>query len=353
MKSKAATNTRLPADLAELSPRMREVVLHVLEEYIETAQPVASASVARRSASSVSAATVRAAMGDLSGMGLLSQPHSSAGRVPTDQAFRLYANHVMGETSLSPSLPSGVGRKLTRPVGDVEGFMRHTADLLSQATGQLGFCLSHLPDQIALRHVHFVRVSSERVMALLVTEGGGVQTRLIQEPDSDQRTLDEASTRLSEIVAGWTLAEAGARLTSTIEREREQSDALWRKAFSLGRAGLSRGPGAELYVGDKNLLLAHPEFSDVHRLRQVLCALEEKERIWRLLDKIVQADVLSVVIGTELEDPNIQECAVVTAPLGELPVCGGLGVIGPVRMRYDRVIPIVRYVSEQVSHGIA
>ena len=350
MTSKASN---LPADLTELLPRMREVVLRVLEEYIESALPVASASVARRSKSSVSPATVRATMGELTEMGLLSQPHSSAGRIPTDRAFRLYVNHLMGRTPQAPSLPPGMDDTLTKPAGDVEDFMRRTADLLSQATGQLGFLLSQVPDQLPLQHVHFVRVTSERLMVLLVTQGGGVQTRIIDEPDSDQRTLDAASTRLSELVAGCTLAQARARLASTIERERERSDALWRKAFSLGRASLSPQREAELYVGDKNLLLAHPEYSDLNRLRQVLGALEEKERMMRLLDKIVHADVPSVVIGTELEDPGIQACAVVTAPLGDLPVCGGLGVIGPVRMRYARVIPIVRYVSEHVSQCMA
>ncbi len=353
MTSKAAASTNLPSDLAELAPRMREVVLRVLEEHIESALPVASASVARRTETSISAATVRATMGELTEMGLLSQPHSSAGRVPTDRAFRLYVDDLMGRVSAHSSLPPGVGCSLTKPTGDVDDFMRRTADLLSQATGQLGFLLSQVPDGLPLRHVHFLRVSSERLMVLLVTQGGGVQTRIIDEPDSDQRTLDAASTRLSELVAGCTLAEARARLASAIEREREQSDGLWRKAFSLGRAGLSSALEAELYVGDRNLLLAHPEFSDVDRLRQVLCALEEKERMMRLLDKIVHADVLSVVIGSELEDPSIRGCAVVTAPLGDLPHGGGLGIIGPVRMRYAHVIPIVRYLSEHVSHCIA
>lgn len=339
--------------LAELPPRMREVALSVLEEYIETALPVASASVARRSVMSVSPATVRAAMAELTDLGLLSQPHSSAGRVPTDRAFRLYVDHLMRDASWMDVVPSDVSRDLARPAGDVEEFIRHAADLLSETTGQLGFFLSAAPEQVPLQHVHFVRVSSERVTVLLIMAGGGVQTRIIEERDSDQRTLDDASTRLSELVAGCTLGEARARLASTIEREREQSDALWRKAFSLGRAGLAVGAEAELYVGDKNPLLSHPEFSDAHLLRKVLGALEEKQRVMRLLDKIIQADVLSVVIGSELEDPSIQECAVVTAPLGDLPAYGGLGVIGPVRMRYDRVIPVVRYVSEQVTHCIS
>jgi len=352
VKPRGPARTSLPADRGHLTPRMWEVVLRVLEEYIETALPVASTAVARRSESSVSPATVRAAMGELTEMGLLTQPHTSAGRVPTNRAFRLYVDHLIGEEAQAPGWPD-VGGELPKPAGDVEAFMRCTADLLSRATGQLGFFLSQAPAQIPLQHVHFIRVSSERVMALLVTDGGGVETRIIRESASDQRRLDEASTRLSEIVAGCTLAEARARLASKIERERERSGALWRRTFALGRAGLSSEAEAALYVGDVNLLLSHPEFSDVHRLRQVLCALEEKERILKLLDKIVHADVLSVVIGTELEDPTIQECAVVTAPLGEVVGCGGVGVIGPVRMRYDRVIPIVRYVSEQASHAIA
>ena len=332
---------------------MREVLLGVLEEYVETARPVASVSVARRSASAVSSATVRAAMAELTELGLLTQPHPSAGRVPSDRAFRLYVDHLMTLDVWRDAVPSGVGRDLARAAGGVEDTMRRAADLVADVTGQLGFSFTLAVDRIRLRHVHFVRVSSERVTALLVTERGGFETRVIEECDSDQRTLDDASARLSGLVSGCTLTEARARLLSTIERERERSDALWRRTFALGRAGLVSQPMAELYVSDVNLLLSHPEFTDVHRLRQVLGALEEKERIMKLLDKIVKADVFRVVIGSELEDPNIQECAVVTAPLGNLPLSGGLGVIGPVRMRYDRVIPIVRYVSEQIANCIA
>lgn len=329
-----------------LDARARGVLSCVLEEYVRSAEPVASRSVASRMR--VSPATARSVMHELAQLGLLDQPHTSAGRVPTPRAFRLYVDRLMHESPWPTLAQSRADSRLAETEGTDE-LLRQAVDVLSESTGQLGFFLAGQPERFLLRSVSFVRLSSERVMTLLVSERGVVQTRVLEERESDQRALEEISIRLTELVTGFTLVQARARLASAIERERELSDALSRKAIELGVVGLARGDEGELYVADRNYLLGQPEFRDAERLGEVLHALEEKRRMMRLLDDILRADVLQVVIGAELAEPGMAECALITAPFGAAPALGGIGVIGPVRMAYDRVIPIVRGVSEMIG----
>jgi heat-inducible transcriptional repressor len=286
-------------------------------------------------------------------LGLLEQPHTSAGRQPTDAAFRLWVDHLQREPRGEQRLPPRLARELSEPGEAYAVALQRAADVLTEVTGQLGFSLSVERESLRLASVHFVRVSSERVTALLVTDGGEVRTRLFEEHESDQRRLDRVSAELSPLVAGLTLEEARARLHAEIEGDRQQSDALWRETLSLGARGLDfvDATPAELYVGDRSRLLDQPEFADGERLRDVLRALEEKQRMLALLDKVISARGVRVAIGEELGDPGVVRCAVVAEQLGPAPL-RGLGVIGPVRMRYDRIIPVVRYVSGKLAPAL-
>ncbi len=231
--------------------RLRDVLVSVLEEYVETAHPVSSRSVAERLP--VSPATVRSAMAALTESGLLSQPHTSAGRVPTERAFRLYVHHWMRETPWPRAARTRAEGELAETAGDADGLLRRGADLVAHLTGQPGFLV---PAGTPLPRALFVRLSS---------------------------------------------------------------------------------------------LLGFPEFADTRRLRDLLAALEEGERMGRLLERLLRADDVQVAIGTELDEPAMGDCALVAAPLGAQPGLGALGVLGPVRMRYARVIPVVRQVSELVG----
>jgi heat-inducible transcriptional repressor len=285
-------------------------------------------------------------MVELMELGLLEQPHTSAGRIPTDAAFRLWVDQLLHD----PRAPLGVPRGLAHE--PLESF-RRAVDVLTEVTGQVGFCLALEGERQRLAQVRFVRVSSERVRALLISESGTVRTCVLEEREGDQRKLDRVSATLSRLVAGLSLEEARARLEREIEGDRAQSDALWRKLVALGRLGLEVALEAELYVGDKTRLFDQPEFEGGQRLRELLRALDEKERMLALLDKVLERGELRVVIGDELGDPSVARCAVVAEPIGGGPARAGLGVIGPVRMRYDRVIPVVRYVSGRLGSALA
>ena len=339
-------------ELGELPGRLSEVLVAVLRGYVETGQPIGSRDALGRGELEVSSATVRGAMGELMELGLLEQPHTSAGRVPTDAAFRLWVDHLLHEPHAERRLPARLTRELAEPPGALAPALKRAADVLTEVTGQLGFSLAREREVLRLVQVHFVRVSSERVTALLVAEGGAVRTRLLEERESDQRRLDRVSAELSQLVAGLTLEEARARLSAEIEGDRR--DALRRETLALGARGLDvdvTAP-AELFVGDRSRLLDQPEFADAERLRDVLRALEEKQRLLALLDKLISARGVQVAIGEELGDPGVVHCAVVAERLGPAPLCG-LGVIGPVRMRYDRIIPVVRYVSGKLAPSLA
>ena len=330
-----------------LSERQRAILLTVVEEYIESAQPVASRAAALRSELDLSPASVRGLMAELAEQGLLCQAHVSAGRVPTDRAYRIYVDALLAGGSLLPT-PAEPAYDWVEPEGGLSELMQGAADLLSRATGQVGFYAGCPAEDSVLERIRFVRLSSERVMALLVSHARVIQTRVIEEPDSDGRTLERVSEKLSRIVAGLTLADARARLARAIEADRVLSDELQRKVFVLGWQGLARSQPAELFVGDREGLLANPEFADVERLRALLAALEEKERMMSLLDKVLRART-TVAIGSELGDAGVRECALIAVPLGSSPGMGGLGVIGPIRMRYDRVISTLRHVSGRVT----
>ena len=344
-------------DVPELSPRQHVLLRALVEEYITTAEPVASAQVVRDRSVSISSATARSVMAQLTELGLLTQPHTSAGRVPTALAFRHYVDSILSESSGPDAeidaTAAALASALAESAGQVEALLRRAADLLSESTGQLGFFVAARPAHVILRHVHLVRLSSERVMALLVSERGLVQSRIFEERETDSRELERVAARLSEFIAGYTLAQARTRLTDALERDRSRSGRLWPKVLVLGAMSVAGGPDANLYLADKVHLLAHPEFADVERLRDLLSAIDEKERMIHLLDRVLQAEVLEVSIGTEIDDPDIRECALVTAPLGESPALGGLGVLGPVRMPYGRVIPLVRSLSTLVNRYLS
>lgn len=342
--------------LAELPPRLAEVLVAVLRRYIGTGLAIGSRDMVEEAGLSISPATARAAMAELMEFGLLEQAHPSAGRVPTDAAFRAWASQLLSEPdSESESvLPGRFARELVEHEASPERALRRAADALSELTGQLGFSVAREPEHTTLAELRLVRVSSDRVMALLICETGAVRSRLIDERESDSRRLDRISSTLSRLVAGLTLGEARARLASEIEGERNSRDALWSKTVALGQLGLDIADAVDpaLYVSDRSRLLDQPEFGGGAQLRAVLHALEEKQRMLAVLDKVLLSDGVRVVIGDELGDPGVARCAVVAEKFPATPLLGGVGVIGPVRMRYDRVIPVVRLVSGTVATAL-
>jgi heat-inducible transcriptional repressor len=334
-----------------LSERQRSVLRAVVMAYLGDAAPIGSANLAQLLPVNLSPASIRSTLAELGVMGLLKQRHSSAGRVPSERGLRVFVDELEGREQLPPSEMRAIASSLADAEG--EGAVHVASQLLSERTRQLGFVIAPRLDRVVLRHVSLVRLASDRILVVLVSQTGVAHRRVIADDGSgDQAELDRIAAELGGRVAGRTLAEVHALLSQEAKALRRHADRLLSRVVALGlRALASPEPAdADVVIETRLALLAQPEFQDPRRLRELLAAVETKERLLSLLDKALDGDGVSVAFGEELEEPALHDCALVASRYGGpgAPL-GVLGVIGPSRMNYARVIPLVRYLSEVIT----
>lgn len=339
----------------ELGDRQRLVLRAIVASYVADAEPVGSATIARLVSVRLSSASIRNTMVELEALGLLEKPHASAGRVPTERGLRLFVDQL-----LHPSELAEPERRVI--AGSVEGFsgepLVHAASaLLSERTRQLGFILAPRLDRAVLGHLSLVRLSRESVLAVVVTRGGVAHRRVLDDAGrDDQAELDRIAALLNEQLLGRTLPEVRAIFARDLAALRSEADRLRRRALELAQRALDfdGAPPGELVLGTWLALLDQPEFRDPERLRAVLSALETKQRLVELLDDLLVERGSGVAFGDELSEPALRHCALVIAPYGsgEVPL-GVLGVLGPSRMDYGRIIPLVDYLSQLVTERLS
>lgn len=328
-----------------LSPRQAQVLQALVGAYVGYAVPVGSTTLAGLLPVRLSPASVRNTLAELHELGLLEQPHRSAGRIPTELGLRVFVDQLMAPRELGPFEKRDLEDELS---GD--GVVEAASRLLSERTRQLGFVLAPRLDGVVLRNVSFVRVSSERVLAVLVTEGGRVFRRMLEEPGrSDQTQLDRMAAALRERVTGRTLRAVRDQLLAEAAALRTQADLLLERVLRVVPEA-EAGDAADLVLGTRLALLDQPEFRDPEGLRALLGALEEKERLVDWLGRMLEERGICVAFGRDLGEPSFARLAVVAAKVGsEGSACGSVGVIGPSRMDYARVIPLVGWVSRRLT----
>ncbi len=334
-----------------LTTRQAQVLRAVVTSYVAEASPVGSEHVTALLPVALSPASVRNTLAELASLGLVEKPHRSAGRVPTELAFRAYVDQLLDPRRLGDWEMRELSVHLE---GAPEGAVARLASrLLSERTRQLGFVEAPRLDRVVLRHVSFVRVSSERVLVVLISKGGAAYQRVIEEPGrGDQAELDRMAAALGERVAGLTLRQVRDRLLREAAALRSQAEWLLERALRTAAAA----PGdplpdeTELVIGTRLALLDQPEFHDPERVRGLFEAVETRERLAEVLDKVLEGGRVQVTFGGELAEPGLRHCALVAAPYGAggTPL-GALGVIGPSRMDYARVIPLVDYLSRLMT----
>ena len=334
-----------------LSPRQGEVLRAVVGAWVGHAQPVASETVAQLLPVAWSPATVRSTLAELAELGLLTKAHVSAGRFPTEEGLRFYVRRLLGPRRLG----SDEMRELSSHVadGDPQQVLHSASRLLSERTRQLGFVVVPRIAEVEIRHVSLVRLSTERVLAVLVTREGAALRRVLEDEGShDQAELDRMAAMLSESLAGGTLREARERLARESHALRSEADRLRERALRLARAALARSAGegeADLVIATHLAVLDQPEFQDPDRLRELFRAIEARERLIAVVDEVLGPSGVTVRLGAEVPEPVLRHCALVAAPWGET---GALGVIGPSRMDYARVITLVGYLSQVVTEKL-
>jgi len=326
--------------------REREILTAIVETFIATGEPVGSRTLARGSREGLSAATIRNVMADLADAGYLEQPHTSAGRVPTAEAYRYYVEQLSGETHLSHENQSIIQDTLTG-VSDVQEFMERTSHVLSLISHSVGVTIASSGPRNALEHVYFSRLGDQKVLAVVVTRSGVVRDRVLR-LDIPQADLDLAARYINENFRGWTMDDMRAELARRIEQERSEYDRLMKSIEQLYRQGAlasNEGTEAVFVEGAANLVTGE---EDRQRLQDLLRTLEEKEKVVKLLSAYLDTrqEAVRVVIGLDEALPSMRNFVLIGAPArvgGE--VMGSLAVIGPTRLDYQHTMSAVSYIA--------
>jgi len=330
--------------------REREILTAIVETFIASGEPVGSRTLARASREGLSAATIRNVMADLADAGFLEQPHASAGRVPTAEAYRYYVEQLSGEAHLSHENQSIIQDTLTG-VTDVEEFMERTSHVLSLISHSVGVTVATSGQRNALEHVYFSRLGDQKVLAVVVTRSGVVRDRVLR-LDIQQSDLDLAARYINENFRGWTMGDMRAELARRLEEERSDYDRLMKsieQLYQQGALASSDDTQAVFVEGAANLVTNHVTGEeDRTRLQEMLRTLEEKEKVVKLLGAYLDTrqEAVRVVIGLDEALPSMQNFVLIGAPArvgGE--VMGSLAVIGPTRLDYQHTMSAVSYIA--------
>jgi heat-inducible transcriptional repressor len=328
--------------------RDRKVLQAIIRDYIQTAQPVGSRIISKKYKMGLSPATIRNVMADLEEMGFLLQPHTSAGRVPTDRAYRFYVDTILNLRRLTPEERAQIETSLIpEEVQDVDEIMKRASHLLSLLSRQTGVVLAPRFGSKIFKHIEFITMREKRILVIIVSQTGEVQNKIIEaDEEISQDELDRYSKYLTEIMGGLSLAEAKHRILEELKNEKVLFDKLMFRALQLSQKALEDEGEGNLYIDGKTNIMQSPEFADMEKIRSLLQTFEEKTKIVRLLDKALSVQGIQIFIGAENELNEMVNCSVVTAPYSrENYTLGTLGVIGPTRMDYSSIIPIVDYTA--------
>jgi len=326
--------------------REREILTAIVETFIASGEPVGSRTIARASREGLSPATIRNVMADLTDAGFLEQPHTSAGRVPTAEAYRYYVEQLSGEAHLSHENQSIIQDTLTG-VNDVQEFMERTSHVLSLISHSVGVTVATSGPRNALEHVYFSRLGDQKVLAVVVTRSGVVRDRVLR-LDIPQADLDLAARYLNDNFRGWTMDDMRAEIARRIERERSEYGRLMKsieQLYKQGALAANEGTEAVFVEGAANLLSGE---EDRQRLQELLRTLEEKEKVVKLLGAYLDThqEAVRVVIGLDQALPSMQNFVLIGAPArvgGD--VVGSLAVIGPTRLDYQHTMSAVSYIA--------
>lgn len=342
--------------ILELNERSRQVFREIVDTYLETGEPIGSRTLSRRVNLGLSPATIRNVMADLEDLGLLFAPHTSAGRLPTEAGLRLFVDGLLEVGNLGEDERKNLEGRCASLGKSLEGLLEEATSALSG----LCHCASLVvapKTESPLRHIEFVNLSPGRTLVVMVTENGVVENRVIQSPPTmPPSVLAEASNYLSARLLGRTLSEARDAIRAELDEHQVQLDELTAKVV---QAGLATWSGAErdgslIVRGQATLLEDVTALADLERIRTLFAALETKETMVRLLSLADDAEGIQIFIGSDNHLFNITGCSMIVAPYQNTSekIIGAIGVIGPTRMNYARIIPMVDYTAKMIGRLI-
>jgi len=337
-----------------LNDRHHGVLRAIVVDYIRTAEPVGSRTISRKYGFSLSPATIRTAMSDLEEMGYVSQPHTSAGRVPTDLGYRLYVDKLMDRPLLSEAEVQHIEEQVIPPRGEVEDMLREAGKLLSALSPYVAVVMTPRLHESQFRRVEFVSLDADQVLVILLTETDLVHHKVVKvEEPMGQEELERIARCLTDLLRGRTLREVRDHLVSLMAEEKAQYDRMLARALRFGARALEAEPDGDVYVAGAAHIADQPEFADIAKMKALFGAFEEKSKLVRLLNSCLTGEDFTIFIGSEIPVSEIQELSVIASPYrrgGR--VLGVLGVLGPTRMDYGRALALVETTARMLSRAL-
>jgi heat-inducible transcriptional repressor len=362
----SAAKLNLSFEKNSLVPDLRgqAILSAIISEHLLTGEPVGSKVIAERfaNASGMSAATIRNVMAELEEAGFVEQPHTSAGRVPTDKGYRFYVDNLLGVLSLSDDdlrvINSELGLNEIEISEKSDSLMQRTSQLLSALSQNVGIVVSPSFAQDRLQHIEFVNLSDKRILVVMVSAPNIVHNKIIRLADAlTQEELDRTARYLNAEFSGKSLAVIRAEILRLMHEEKALFDKLLQTAMLLCSQSIESEADnfGEIYVNGTSNIFAKPDFSNFQRLREMLRTIEEKSRLMQILNECLTRDFapggnVQVVIGSENSNSSLQNCTLITAPYHQGGTAvGTLSVLGPTRIEYARTIAIVGYVAKMLE----
>ncbi len=343
--------------ITELNDRSREILRHIVDSYVESGEPIGSRTLSKRLNVGLSPATIRNVMADLEDAGLLFSPHTSAGRLPTDAGLRLFVDGILEIGNLTEDERQSIDIQCAGSPNSLEGLLEDATSALSGLSRCASLVLAPKTGS-PLRHIEFVSLSPGRALVVLITESGIVENRVIQTPRGMPPSgLVEATNYLSARLVGRTLSEAYEEIMAELDSHRAELDELTTRVVESGLAmwagdGAGGGQQGSLIVrGQAHLLEDVTAVADLDKIRALFTALETKEEMLRLLSLTDTAEGVQIFIGADNTLFNLAGCSMIVGPYhnAEETIIGAIGVIGPTRMNYAHIIPMVDYTSKLIS----
>ena len=332
--------------------RLDTILAAIIEIYIETAEPVGSRTLSRVLDQGLSAATIRNVMADLTELGYLDQPHTSAGRVPTDKAYRFYVDRMEKSTEVPEEIRALVGDTLEQSPAGLDSLLNVTTKMLADMTHFTSIVAAPRSSFTRLKQIEFIRISEHQICVALITQSNLVYNKIIEIPEVlPQAFLNSVSGYLNEQFSQDSLQEIRDKMLGSLLEEKDHYDQLLAQVVRLSKRAFDMSSVRALYVEGQSHIVKG--FHDADKIGKLLRMLEEKITILSLLDETIKAPGVNIAIGVENPYEEFQECTVVTAHYGhgDNPL-GAIGVIGPTRMNYLEIIPIINFTALSLTAAI-
>jgi heat-inducible transcriptional repressor len=357
----------IKSSLDILDNRSREILALLISMHVATGEPVGSRSISQFTREKLSPATVRNVISELEDAGYLEQPHTSAGRVPSDKGYRFYVDHILGQAKLSESDEATIqvglrGQTPEAHFPSADQLMSRASHLLSHLSESVGIVISPSIAHDVIKHIDFVRLSDGRILVITVSRAGLVQDRLVRIDEAlTQDELNRTANYVNANFSGMSLSAIRAELLKRLSEEKALYDRLLQNAMMLCDRGLNNNEedAPDVFVEGASNIITKSDFADTERMRELLRVFEEKNRLIKILTECLGSNapqplkLVAIRIGAENSLPSLRRCAVITSHYGYGDqVVGSIGVVGPMRMEYARMIGIVNCVARLLEQAL-